>query len=340
MLLLRSSSSNCRLYYLSPKSDQSLDELAFTAILNSTLVGMWRSFYGRYTGMEGSLDTEIVDVNLIDVPRPEPERQDLRRRIVDAFEALQKRSIGPFVEESLLECHSPERAQKIADGPLVIPRELKQPDRRDLDDAVFEVLGVTDPRRRTEFVNQLHIETALHFRHIRVGEIQKMEQRRKSTARQFSGEELAADLWDAAELEDLTPLKEWIAKQQGFTAAAMIPNASPAHLSSHAKMFDNETVYFGKDRKTHMICRSREEAEIVKVLADLGVYGAINLPQKADGCAKLREEIEGRIGLAKSRFEELAQTRTGLEEKQGEVVELLLRWFVLGRPVSTAKAIQ
>jgi hypothetical protein len=284
--------------------------------------------------MEGSLDTEIVDVNLIDVPRPEPQRQDLRRRIVAAFESLQKRSIGPFVEESLLECHLPERAQKIAERPLVMPRELKQLDRRELDDAVFELLGVTDPKRRTEFVDALHAETALYFRHIRVGEIQKMEQRSKSTARRFSAEELGADLWDAAELEELIPLKEWIAKEPGFTAAAIIPNASPAHLSNYAKMFDNETVYFGKDRKTHMICRSREEAELVKYLANLGVHGAINLPQKASACARLREEIEARISLAKSRFEELAQTRTSLEEKQEEVVELLLRWFVLGRAVA------
>ena len=116
--------ANCRLYYLSTKTGQSLDELAFTGILNSTLVGLWRSFYGRYTGMEGSLDTEIVDVNLIDVPRPELEHHDLRRKIVDAFELLQERSIGPFIEESLLECHSPERAQKIAEGPLVMPKEL------------------------------------------------------------------------------------------------------------------------------------------------------------------------------------------------------------------------
>ena len=129
---------------------------------------------------------------------------------------------------------------------------------------------------------------------------------------------------------------DWMAKQPGFTAAAIIPNASPAYLSSYAKMFDNETVYFGKDRKTHMVCRSREEADLVKYLANLGVHGAIHLPEKADECAKLREEIERRLHLAKSRFEELAQTRTSLEEKQGEVVELLLRWFVLGRQVRTA----
>lgn len=114
--------------------------------------------------------------------------------------------------------------------------------------------------------------------------------------------------------------------------AAVIPDATPAHLSSHAKMFDNETVYFGPDRKSHVICKSREEAEFIKLLADLGVNGTVNVPAKPTETADLKQRIEDRVQPAKSRFEELAAARTGLEEKQREVVELLLRWFVLGRP--------
>ena len=131
---------------------------------------------------------------------------------------MQSRSVGRLVEEQLMECHLPERARKIAEGPLALSNELKEPDRRALDEATFELLGVTDPKRRKELVDQLHIETALHFRQIRVVEIQKMEQRRKSGTRHFSTDELSADLWDAAELEDLTPLREWLAQQPLATA--------------------------------------------------------------------------------------------------------------------------
>ncbi len=228
-------------------------------------------------------------------------------------------------------CHSPERAKRIAEGPLVLSDELNQSDRRLLDDGVFELLGVADAKRREKLVGRLHMESALHFRNIRVVEIQKMEQRKKSANRSFSAEELAADLWDAAELDDLTPLKEWVGKQPGTSAAAIIPDASPAHLSHHAKMFDNETVYFGPDRKSHVIAKSREEAELVKLLADLGVHGTVNVPANPAGNAELKQEIESRIQAAKSRFEELAAARTSLEEKQREVVELLLHWFILGR---------
>ena len=225
--------------------------------------------------------------------------------------------------------------RKIAEGPLALSNELKEPDRRALDEATFELLGVTDPKRRKELVDQLHIETALHFRQIRVVEIQKMEQRRKSGTRHFSTDELSADLWDAAELEDLTPLREWLAQQPLATAGAIIPKPSPAYLSDHAKMFDNSTVYFGKERKDSMVCGSRAEAELIKLLSDLGVNGAVNVSPTPAGCEELTKRLNDRIAIAKSRFEELASTRTGLEDKRNEVVDLLLRWFVLGRPTNS-----
>ena len=323
---------NHNLFDLINRNLSSTEIGTLAAVLNSTLVALFKTFYGRFAGTEGNLKTEVVDVNLLEVPNPTGIPQALAEKLRNALESMQHRSVGRLVEEQLMDCHSPERAKRIAEGPVVLSEELLQKDRRALDDAVFELLGVGDGRRRKQLVDRLYYETALHFRQIRVVEIQKMEQRRKSATRRFSAEELAADLWDAAELDDMTPLKEWIAKQPGATAAVIIPEVSPAHLSSHAKMFDNETVYFGKDRKTHVICRSREEAELVKLLADLGVHGPVNVPPKADGCAQLRKMIEERILIARSRFEELASTRTSLEEKQEEVVELLLRWFVLGRP--------
>lgn len=96
-------------------------------------------------------------------------------------------------------------------------------------------------------------------------------------------------------------------------------------------MFDNNTVYFGANRKDHTVCRSREEAELVKLIADLGVHGTIHLPESPAQSEALKAAIEERVGKAKVRFHELAQTRTGLEDKQEEVVGLLLSWFVLGR---------
>jgi hypothetical protein len=279
---------------------------------------------------EGNLKTEVVDVDLLEVPNPKGLSAELRSKLSTAFASMQARSVGRLVEEQLMDCHSPEKARKIADGAIAMSTELKQPDRRALDEAVFEALGVTEFARRAELVAQLHYETALHFRQIRVVEVQKMEQRKKAVARKFSAEELAEDLWDAVELEDFTPLKEWVKKQPGISVNVTIPDSYPAQLSTHSIMFDNETVYFGKDRKKHVVFESRDQAELVKLLSDLHVHGDIALPSSASGAAQLKGKIEERISHARARFEELAHSRTSLEEKQDEIVDLLLQWFVLG----------
>jgi hypothetical protein len=116
-----------------------------------------------------------------------------------------------------------------------------------------------------------------------------------------------------------------------MSSAVIIPNSSPAHLSPHAKMFDNDTVYFGANRKDHVVCRSREEAELVKLIADLGLHGTVHLPESPAQSEMLKAAVEERVGKARIRFHELAQTRTGLEDKRVEMVELLVRWFIHGR---------
>ena len=93
-----------------------------------------------------------------------------------------------------MECKSSERAKKLAENPIELPEELKQPDRRALDLAVFELLGVSNASEREKLVDELHWETANHFRQIRIVEIQKQEQRAKSEGREFRTDELAADL--------------------------------------------------------------------------------------------------------------------------------------------------
>lgn len=190
---------------------ENIDGRLLAAIVNSTIVALWKAFYGRYTGTEGSLDTEVIDVRFLEVPDPRSSSACTTARILAAFDQIARRPIGRLVEQDLMDCHSLESAEAIANGPLVLSDELRQDDRRALDDAVFEVLGVRDADRRRYLVTKLHEETARHFRKIRVVEIQKQLQRARTGARRSTADDLANDAWDAAELSDWRPLLEWLA---------------------------------------------------------------------------------------------------------------------------------
>jgi hypothetical protein len=154
---------------------------------------------------------------------------------------MAKRPVGRLVEEQLMECHTPERARRIAAGPTALSVELRQPDRAELDEAVFELLGVASATDRRTYRERLHEATARHFREIRVIEIEKMQQRAKSVSRKFSVHDLAADIWDAADLEDPLPLGEWLSRQPKAEKLVVIPDERPAALSTDV-MFSPNTV--------------------------------------------------------------------------------------------------
>jgi hypothetical protein len=200
---------------------------------------------------------------------------------------------------------------------------------------VFELLGVSDPRERDALVGQLHEATARHFREIRVVEIEKMEQRARSAARRFNVRDLASDIWDAAELADTMPLAEWVARSRDARgrepdALVAVPEERPAVLSQDV-MFAPNVVYFGRRRRTFVECTSRGQAELVERLATLGVSGDVRLPSALAPALQLLARVDERVARTAARFRELAETRTGDERVREQLVELLLRWFVLGR---------
>ncbi len=325
---------NHNLFDLAPRRLSEQESVSLVPILNSTLVGLFKTFYGRFAGTEGNLKTEVVDVNLLEVPDPRGVAPHVARRLGEALDRMSRREVGRLVEEQLMDCHTPDRARRIADGPLELANELHQRDRQDLDDAVFELLGVTDPRERADLVGRLYEATARHFREIRVVEIEKMQQRAKSSSRRFSVHDLAADIWDAAQLDDATPLAEWAGQWPDSNTMVDIPDDRPAVLSP-SPMFDPNTVYFGKSDKTHMDCPSRGQAELVVRLATLGVTGRVKIPADLDPCFKLLDRVNVRLEKALGRFRELAESRTGDERVRQQLADVLERWFVLGREVGT-----
>jgi hypothetical protein len=325
---------NHNLFDLASAKLNKRERTALVAVLNSTLLGLFKTFYGRYAGTEGNLKTEVIDVNLIDVPDVRGISEGLTTRLSDALKAMCKRDVGHMVEEALKDCTSYERAMHIAAGPITLPNELNQPDRRDLDDAVFELLGVVDAAERARLIDKLYEAVTLHFRDIRVTEIQKMEDRRKGDKAKFSTTDLAADAWDAIDLPDLTPLVEWVkANAGGLCEEVHIPSERPVHLEA-VGMFDTQTVYFGKARRQHIVCASRGQAELIARIAELGVTGDCLVPSSNEHAMKLLDALDHRHAQSAARLRDLAESRTSDEAKQDEVFALLERWYVLGKPAS------
>ena len=321
---------NCNLYNLDSDTLDAAERVALVSSLNSTIVGFFKTFYGRFAGTEGNLKTEVVDVNLMEIPDPRRVPARLSKRLEAALESLTTRESGRLVEEQLMDCHDPVRARRLAAGPLMLPWELRQPDRRELDDAVFEMLGVSDSSTRGTLIDRLYEATSRHFRDIRVVEIEKMQQRTRSESTRLNVHDLAADIWDAAGLIDSVPVSQWMARNSQSNVSVEVPEERPAVLVDNP-LFPDHTVYFGRARNKRVHCEFRSQAQLVLFLAELGVSGRIAIPGGPESATDLLARLEARLAEARAGFLNLVESRTEDSRIREQLLDLLQLWFVRGR---------
>jgi hypothetical protein len=103
---------------------------------------------------------------LIEIPDPRMASEELLEKMGSALASMQERKVTHLVEEAFMDCHTADEVREAAKLPLGLPLELQRADRRKLDDAVFELLGVQDRRRREELIDRLYREVAFHLRSI------------------------------------------------------------------------------------------------------------------------------------------------------------------------------
>jgi len=324
---------NCNLYDVTV-SDKDCNSSLLVAVLNSTLVALTKIYFGRYAGTEGNLKTEVVDVNLLEVPDPRHAPRDVAAKLREAFDRLCQRDTRPMVEEAFMECHSPEIAKKLSDQPITLPSELTMPDRRDLDLAVFELLGVSDAAERNRLCDQLYYETALHFRSIRLVEIQKQEQR-TSGGRAFGIQELAFDLWHALTDNERQPLAQWYEACAGSGTTVKIPEGE-AMLPPPDDMLDANTVFFRAKKSVRGVTPSlqfpsRPQAELTYLLACHEIRGTVTVPSEPNQSESILSELRARLTFIDHRCEQLARSRTNDAAKVSELTNLLRHWMLHGK---------
>ena len=328
---------NCNLYDVTAVAEKESPPELLAAILNSSLVGLAKIYFGRYAGTEGNLKTEVVDVNLLEIPDPRDIPKSIAEKLRTAFRQLCTRTTGGMVEEAFMDCKSSERAKKLVENPIELPEELKQPDRRALDLAVFELLGVSDASEREKLVDELHWETANHFRQIRIVEIQKQEQRAKSEGREFRTDELAADLWDSLPDDDKQPLAAWLASQIADGLPVNIPESDGCSLPDANDFLDASSVFFhlpgaAKKEAQKISLPSRAHAELVHFAWQQKILGNVTMPKTEKAARELYAAATARLKALVTKASELAHSRTSDERKAMDLSRLLVHWMINGKP--------
>lgn len=297
-------------------------------VLNSSFTILSKYQFGRPVGVEGDLKTEIVDVNMMLVPDPRDCRATVQERIEQAFSRMKQRQVLYLLSERRLRhmayCAAGRDAQLERLSDLC---ELDMADRRELDDAVLEMMGESCPDRRRELIDRLYAYLREFFEQVRQKEEKAIENKKRSKRRGAAKPtEVAAEILEELKATEPALLQPYdsgfLDPSKPFDTYELPAAGEPSHDQS---LLAAHGVAFRKGRKTLGLVEARSEAQaqLILLLAHGGVRGLVRVPHEEAECRRVLDRYSRFVGRRDERLRELIQQRTADEEVQTRLAGIL-----------------
>jgi hypothetical protein len=317
---------NHNLFDISPKGGNAS---TLGGVLNSTWVVLSKFQYGRPVGVEGNLKTEVVDVKMMLVPDPTDTPEPAQERVAQAFENLKKRQALYFLSERRLRHMAYTQAGKERDLEKLSDQcELDMDDRRELDDAVLEMLGVQSPEQRQALIDEIYDYLREFFELTRQKEekaiINKNKARRLVLVRPA---EVAAQILAEIKADHPELLRryapDFLNLNRSLDTYDLPAEGEPQELRD---LYHDRGVVFMKGKKciasidTHM----PEQDPLIILLAKSGIRGLIPIPHEQDECQRVLQEYGDFIRRREDAVWELIGNRTHDEDLQEKIYAALM----------------
>lgn len=295
--------ANCNLYDVA--CNDNVQPSALAAILNSTIIGLFKHQYGRMMGGDPLLKTEVSDVKAMLVPDPRAATETAKERLVAAFEDMKTRPIHHLVN---VDGHGLEPSGELAHG-----------DRQELDDATLELLGVEDPAIRLALRTALYEEITTLYREIRRAEVSMQGHRNKALRRGApTALTLAGEIWDSLE-----PKPTW------KTPATFLDADEPTELFSispgktkilSSSLFEGVRVQIGD--ATHQV-GDEARAAYLAAHARAQIWGEVEVPTNPQSATLALSSWTNWFAGVETQFENEARARTVDEKLAARIVSEL-----------------
>ena len=314
--------ANCNLYDITPRHDIAPDVLA--GILNSTWVVLAKFQYGRPVGNEGNLKTEVVDVTMMPVPDPRAADAATTARVAAAYGRLRKRAAMQFLSARRMRRMALTKTGREAQlAGLSDLCELDMQDRRDLDDAVAQMIGVRSSRDRESLLDHLYAYLREFFEQVRQKEEKAIANKNTSKRKAaVSPAEIAAQV--LLEIKDkhghlLRPYAELVDLNEPFSTFDL-PLDGVAELD-HDMFASHGSVRFVKGKRLLALISTKApaQAELISLIAGYGIRGLVRIPLNPDQCRSVRQRYESLLADRKRRVLTLICERTADPDLQDSI---------------------
>lgn len=315
---------NCALlgiYGLAPQ-----DAKLLGAILNSTLALLSRVLFARVLGNEGTIQLDVYAAKMMSVPRPPSQRMAACNRACVAFDKLLQRPVMQLLSERRMRRMAKSRVGRESelDG-LSDLCELDMPDRRELDDSVLEMLGITGRRERDALIDDLYAYLREFFEHVRQKEERAIANKNRTKRKSgLSRTELAAQV--LAEIKDkhghlLRKYGDLVDLSNAFSTFDL-PVIGTAELRDDI-LATQGSVRFMKGRKQLAIISTKapEQAHLIALVANQGARGFVRIPLDGKECLQLQKTYERVLADRALCIQNLIAERTADSDLQDEIYQ-------------------
>jgi type I restriction-modification system DNA methylase subunit len=278
------------------------------ALLNSTVVAFFKQFFARPHGREASIQLDVYSAQMMLVPDPENATEKIKRKIHDAFESILKRDSLALID--------------VDSTSVDWTGELSFEDRQQLDDAVLELLGITNKQEREQLRAELYEEVTTLFRQLRAAE-REMQRNRSTTARQgrATAQSIAAEIWESLDTRPAyyTPLD--FVPPRVRTETVTLPVEGRARIIP-GNMFQPDSVQIGA---TIIELGDPTRCEFVKELSRIGINGSVPVPVQPEHCHNALREHQKYADETNTIFQDFAAALTADDHMQERVIRELWR---------------
>ena len=283
-----------------------VDPKLLWATLNSTIVMLSKHQFGRGAGIEGYLDTQVIDVNAMLVPDIRLASQEAAERAVAACEQMSRRNARRYLYE-----------------------EFTLDDRRELDDATLEILGIEDADQRTAFRDRLYKDVTELQQAIREREIIAQRDRLRSTQRDAAAPQYVADeLWREHEANlDLLQFPEDFVTRPNEGEVFDLPSGEVevgTAMMDAGTLLKVGTIRVGGLDGEVIDVGSVSRGRFLEALSLCHRAGQIRLPGE-EACESAVQSFSQYCRDLQDRCSRLAQQRTSDQRRQRAIAAALLR---------------
>lgn len=318
-------------------------------ILNSTIVLISKTYFGHPIGVEGYLETEVFEAKMMLVPDVRSSTSEQRKKIVAAMKKMATRSPLNLISPREFNRTKHElKGEHTKLAQLSDESELTQPDRRELDHAVLEMLGVEDKQERNQLLDAMYKHLRAHFIEVRRKEEKANENKKKAKKKGRGSAGAMAETVMEQLRRDHPEVFRWYPSHfidreimiRGLFDTFEVP---PGGEPEVAELLGGQTLVIirkGKRKLAELHAESPAQARLLATLISNGLHGLVSVPHNEPDCEPVRQRFLGWIGSRDAALAAILERQTNSEDLRESLRGLVLPMISAeaARPVATGSA--